>query len=180
MFFDKMGIPFAADVMNFVILTAILSAGNSGLYASSRMLWSLANEGMLSKKIVKINEHGVPMRALLLSMLGAVLSLFSSIYAADTVYLALVSIAGFAVVVVWLSIPLAQIKFRKVFLKEHSISELSYKTPFTPVLPYVTIILLLISIVGLLGMLRKEQDFYLEFHLLFLCYLYHYFRYKKW
>ena len=98
----------AADIMNVVILTAILSAGNSGLYASSRMLWSLANEGMLSQKVVKINEHGVPMRALLLSMAGAVLALFSSIYAADTVYLALVSIAGFAVVVVWLSIPMAQ------------------------------------------------------------------------
>ena len=66
--FDKMGIPFAADIMNVVILTAILSAGNSGLYASSRMLWSLANEGMLSQKVVKINEHGVPMRALLLSI----------------------------------------------------------------------------------------------------------------
>lgn len=49
--FDKMGVPFAADIMNFVILTAILSAGNSGLYASSRMLWSLANEGMLSKSV---------------------------------------------------------------------------------------------------------------------------------
>ena len=96
--------------MNFVILTAILSAGNSGLYASSRMLWSLANEGMLNKKLVKINKHGVPMTALLISMAGAVLSLFSSIYAADTVYLALVSIAGFAVVVVWLSIPMAQIQ----------------------------------------------------------------------
>ena len=52
------------------------------------------------------------MTALLISMAGAVLSLFSSIYAADTVYLALVSIAGFAVVVVWLSIPMAQINFR--------------------------------------------------------------------
>lgn len=51
--FDKMRIPFVADVINFVILTAILSAGNSGLYASSRMLWSLANEGMLSKKLLK-------------------------------------------------------------------------------------------------------------------------------
>lgn len=178
--FDKMGIPFAADVMNFVILTAILSAGNSGLYASSRMLWSLANEGMLSKKIVKINEHGVPMRALLLSMLGAVLSLFSSIYAADTVYLALVSIAGFAVVVVWLSIPLAQIKFRKVFLKEHSISELSYKTPFTPVLPYVTVILLLISIVGIAWDASQRAGLYFGIPFIILCYLYHYLRYKKW
>ena len=122
--FDKMGIPFAADIMNFVILTAFLSAGNSGLYASSRMLWSLANEGMLNKKVVKINKHGIPMTALLISMAGAVLTLFSSIYAAATVYLALVSIAGFAVVIVWLSIPLAQINFRKQWKLEHSEDEL--------------------------------------------------------
>ena len=41
--FEKIGIPYAADIFNFVILTAILSAANSGLYASGRMLWSLAN-----------------------------------------------------------------------------------------------------------------------------------------
>ena len=82
-------------------------------------------------------------------MIGAVPALFSSIYAADTVYLALVSIAGFTVVVVWLSIPLAQIIFRKSFLKNHSLDELSYKTPMTPALPYFTIVLLLISIVGI-------------------------------
>ena len=42
--FNSIGLPFAGDVMNFVVLTAILSAANSGLYASTRMLWSLANE----------------------------------------------------------------------------------------------------------------------------------------
>lgn len=41
--FNQMGIPYAADLMNFVVLTAIVSAANSGLYASTRMLWSLAN-----------------------------------------------------------------------------------------------------------------------------------------
>lgn len=159
--FDKMRIPFAADMMNFVILTAILSAGNSGLYASSRMLWSLANEGMLS-------------------MIGAVLALFSSIYAADTVYLALVSIAGFAVVVVWLSIPLAQINFRKSFLKNHSLDELSYKTPMTPVLPYFTIVLLLISIVGIAWDASQRAGLYFGLPFIALCYVYHYLRYKKW
>lgn len=178
--FDKMGIPFAADAMNIVILTAILSAGNSGLYASSRMLWSLANEGMLSKKVVKINEHGVPMRALLLSMVGAVLALFSSIYAADTVYLALVSIAGFSVVVVWLSIPLAQINFRKDFLKTHTVDELSYKTPFTPVLPWITIILLLISVIGIAWDASQRAGLYFGIPFIALCYIYHYLRYKKW
>src|SRR5699024_2097740 len=44
-----MGIPYAADIMNFVVLTAIISAANSGLYASTRMLWSLGNEGTIPK-----------------------------------------------------------------------------------------------------------------------------------
>ncbi|MCB5065657.1 amino acid permease [Streptococcus mutans] len=176
--FDKMGIPFAADIMNFVILTAILSAGNSGLYASSRMLWSLANEGMISPRVVKINEHGVPMRALLLSMAGAVLSLFSSIYAADTVYLALVSIAGFAVVVVWLSIPMAQINFRKEWLKSYAQEDLFYKTPFTPILPYITIMLLLISIVGIAWDASQRAGLYFGIPFILLCYLYYYWRHK--
>ncbi|KXT86258.1 Arginine permease RocE [Streptococcus oralis] len=178
--FDKIGIPYAADIMNFVILTSILSAGNSGLYASSRMLWSLANEGMISKKVVKINQHGVPMRALLLSMIGAVLALFASIYAADTVFLALVSIAGFAVVVVWLSIPLAQIRFRKEWLKEHSENELAYKTPFTPYLPYVSILLLIVSIIGIALDESQRPGLYFGLPFMAVTYLYYYLVHKKW
>lgn len=49
-----MGIPYAADIMNFVVLTAIISAANSGLYASTRMLWSLGNEGTIPKNISKL------------------------------------------------------------------------------------------------------------------------------
>lgn len=116
--FDKMGIPYAADIMNFVILTAILSAGNSGLYASSRMLWSLSNEGQIGSWVAKIDDRGVPVRALVMSIIGAVGALFASKYAEDSVFLALVSIAGFAVVGVWLSIPFAQINFRKEWIKK--------------------------------------------------------------
>lgn len=177
--FDKMGIPFAADLMNFVILTAILSAGNSGLYASSRMLWSLANEGMISKKVVKINKQGVPMRALCLSMIGIILALLSSIYAADSVFVALVSIAGFAVVAVWLSIPIAQIRFRKEWIKKHDEKELVYKVPFSPILPYITIILLVISIIGIAWDKTQRAGLYFGLPFIFICYLYYYLRYKK-
>lgn len=177
--FDKIGLPYAADIMNFVILTAILSAGNSGLYASSRMLWSLANEGMISRKVVKINRHGVPMRALLLSMLGAALSLFASFYAADTVFLALVSIAGFAVVVVWLSIPIAQIRFRKEWLKEHQEEELAFKTPFSPFLPYITIVLLVLSVVGIAWDKSQRAGLYFGLPFVGLCYLYYYLRHRR-
>ena len=58
--FKLMGIPFAADLMNFVVLTAIVSAANSGLYASTRMLWSLGNEGTLPKYFAKTTRAGSP------------------------------------------------------------------------------------------------------------------------
>ncbi len=45
---DSIGIPYAADIMNFVILTALLSVANSGLYAATRMLFSLSVEKMAS------------------------------------------------------------------------------------------------------------------------------------
>lgn len=177
---DKIGIPYAADLMNLVILSAILSASTSGLYATSRMLWSLANEGMISKNVVRINKHGVPMRAMWLSMAAVVIALIASVYAADTIFLALVSIAGFAVVITWLSIPLAQINFRKVFLKDHSESELAYKAPFSPILPWITIILLLVSVVGIAWDESQRAGLYFGVPFMIICYLYHKWKFKTW
>ncbi|MEG3243769.1 amino acid permease [Streptococcus suis] len=177
---DKIGFPYAADIMNFIILTAILSASTSGLYASSRMLWSLANEGMISKELVKINKHGVPMRGMILSMIGVVIALIASIYAEDTIFLALVSIAGFAVVIAWLAIPLAQIGFRREFLKTHSVDELEYKTPFSPTLPWITVVLLVISIIGIGWDPSQRAGLYFGVPFMIGCYIYHYIRFKKW
>ncbi|CYY28812.1 amino acid permease [Streptococcus suis] len=177
---DKIGFPYAADIMNFIILTAVLSASTSGLYASSRMLWSLANEGMISKELVKINKHGVPMRGMILSMIGVVIALVASIYAEDTIFLALVSIAGFAVVIAWLAIPLAQIGFRREFLKNHSEDELEYKTPFSPTLPWITVVLLVISIIGIGWDPSQRAGLYFGVPFMIGCYIYHYIRFKKW
>lgn len=127
--------------MNFVVLTAIISAANSGLYASTRMLWSLANEGTIPAIIAKTNKRGIPVFALLLSMLGGVLALLSSIYAAGTVYLVLVSVSGLAVVFVWIAISLCELIFRRRFLAAgHQLSELKYRTPWYPVVPWFAFI----------------------------------------
>lgn len=67
---ERVGVPYAADIMNFVILTAILSAANSGLYASSRMLWSLADKKTISPWFARLTKRGVPLNALLISMVG--------------------------------------------------------------------------------------------------------------
>ncbi|PNB48419.1 amino acid permease, partial [Pseudomonas sp. GW456-E7] len=66
--FAEIGIPYAADIMNFVILTALLSVANSGLYASTRMMWSLANENMISSRFKKVTSKGIPLNALMISM----------------------------------------------------------------------------------------------------------------
>lgn len=173
--FKSIGLPFAGDLMNFVVLTAILSAANSGLYASTRMLWSLANEGMIPQKYAKTNSHGVPMIALVLSMLGGVLALLSSVIAASTVYLVLVSISGLAVVIVWMAIAYSQINFRKQWLKDgHSTSELKFKTPWYPVLPWAAFILSFLSCVLIIFDPTQRMALFYMLPFLIICYAVYY------
>ena len=148
--FEKIGLPWAADIFNFVILTAILSAANSGLYASGRMLWSLSNEGTLPRCFARLTPRGIPLVALSVSMLGGLLALFSSIVAADTVYVALSAISGFAVVAVWLSICASHYAFRRQYQREGKpLSGLKYRAPWFPLTPILGFALCLLACVGL-------------------------------
>lgn len=169
--FNSIGLSFAGDLMNFVVLTAILSAANSGLYASTRMLWSLAHEGMIPIKYAKTNSRNVPMLALCLSMLGGILALVSSVVAASTVYLVLVSISGLAVVIVWMAIALSEINFRKQFLKDgHKLSELKFKTPWYPVVPWAAFIMSLLSCVLIVFDPNQRSALFYMIPFLILCY----------
>ena len=114
--FTYIGIPYSADIMNFVIITALLSAANSGLYAASRMLWTLSDQGHLPKQFSALTRMGTPLNAIIVSMAGGAASLLSSVFAPNTIYLALVSISGLAVVVVWMSIAASQLAFRRDFV----------------------------------------------------------------
>ncbi|WP_027954932.1 S-methylmethionine permease [Halobacillus kuroshimensis] len=147
---DRIGIPYAADVMNFVILTAILSAANSGLYASARMLWSLADKETISPVFAKLTKKGVPLTAIIFSMLGGGLALLSSVIAPDTVYIVLVSISGLAVVVVWMSISASHFLFRRAHRRAGGEDgDLSYKAPWYPVVPITAFLLCLASCIGI-------------------------------
>lgn len=148
--FDKMGIPFAADIMNFVILTALLSASNSGLYASSRMLWALSKSNMASPFLSKLSRRGVPFRALTVSAIVASVALVSSIVAPDTVFLWLSGISGFAGILVWMGVALSQYLFRRRYLAEgNRLDDLKYKVKLFPLVPILAIILCLVALVGL-------------------------------
>jgi len=179
--FERIGLPFAADIMNFVILTAILSAANSGLYAASRMLWSLSDQRMITPFFSKLNASGVPTRAVLFSMIGGLLALFSSIYAPGSVYIALVSISGLAVVVVWMSISASQFMFRKRYLQEgKDVSDLVYRTPWYPFVPILSFLMCLASLIGIAFDPTQRVALYFGFPFIAVCYIVHHLTKTSW
>jgi len=178
--FDYVGIPYAADVMNFVIITALLSAGNSGLFSCARMLFSLSREGHGPRAFTKLTRRGIPLVALSVSMIGGLASLLSSVVAAQTVYLLLVSVAGFAVVAVWMSIVAAQFFHRRAFVRAGGdVKTLAYRTPFYPLVPILAFVLLLISVVAIA--FDPNQIAALNFGIPFVvaCYLFFWLRYGR-
>lgn len=147
--FEQAGIPYAADLMAFIVIVALLSAGNSGLYACSRLLYSLARSRQLPAAFGRTTRRGVPLLAVTASLAGGLFSLLSSVLSPGAVYLALVSVAGFAVVAVWIIIVVAQIRYRRALLASgHEASELPYRAPGYPWVPLAALIACGVSLVA--------------------------------
>ncbi|CBG40621.1 amino acid permease [Helicobacter mustelae] len=144
---DKIGIPFAGDIMNFIIIIAIFSVSNSGLYASSRMLWSLGNTGKIPRFFGKVNHRGTPVNAVIFSMLGSLSALSSLVFAPEIVFSTLIGVSGFTSILTWMSVSLAQYNFRKSCSQE-MLAKLPYKTPFMPYTPIIALFLCSASIIG--------------------------------
>lgn len=175
--FNNIGIPYAGTIMNFVVLTAILSCANSGLYAATRMLWSLSNEKMISKAFGKVNKNGIPMKALIVTTFGGVLSLISSVIPAQTVYIVLVSISGLAVVIVWMGIAASQFMFRRTYLKEgNNIKDLKFKTPLYPIVPIAAFVLCFSSCVLVVFDPSQRMALFYTIPFVALCYIFYYMR----
>ncbi|WP_081976189.1 amino acid permease [Ureibacillus manganicus] len=176
---DLVGIPYAADIMNFVILTAVLSVGNSCIYASTRLLWSMSNEGMAPKVFGKLDKRKVPFNALVFTMVFSLLSLLTSVLAADTVFVILMSIAGISVTISWMGIALSQYMFRKKYIKAGGrLEDLTYKIRFYPVLPIACIIIC----AGLLAFIATDPTQILGLIIgiafLVVSYLFYYFKHE--
>lgn len=138
--FEKAGIAFAASLMNAVILTAVLSAGNSSLYASTRMLYSMANAGQAPRIFGKLNNRGVPVAGIILTCAIGALAFLASFFGDGMVYIWLmnaISITGF---IFWLGISISHYRFRKALIAQgHSLDKLPYKAKWFPIGPIFAI-----------------------------------------
>ena len=139
--FQHAGLLSAATVMNAVILTSVLSAGNSGMYAATRMLYNMATEGNAPRVFAKLTRNGVPLYALIGSTVIASLCLFSSLYSPQAVYIWLLNLAGMTEFIVWLAIAICHYRFRRGYVMHgYDVNLLPYKAgmfPFGPVLAFV-------------------------------------------
>jgi GABA permease len=110
---DTIGIPGSADVMNAIIVTAVLSCLNSGLYTGSRMLFALARRGDAPKGLLDVNRRGVPVKAILLTTAIGFLSTILAWLSPDTVFLFLVNSSGAVALFVYLLIAVAELRMRR-------------------------------------------------------------------
>ncbi len=135
---DRMGIGAAGDIMNAIILTAVLSSLNSGLYAASRMLFALTRKGHAPRGLVKLSGRGVPVRSILIGTVVALISIGMSYLSPDTVFAFLINSYGAVALFVYLLIALAQVRLRRR-LERESPEKLTLKMWLFPWLSYLTI-----------------------------------------
>ncbi len=115
---EIIGIPGAADVMNAVIVTAVLSCLNSGMYTGSRMLFALARRGDAPKGLLDVNRRGVPVKAILLTSSIGFASTGLAYLSPDTVFLFLVNSSGAIALFVYVLIACSQLKMRRQLERE--------------------------------------------------------------
>ncbi|MEG1585008.1 MAG: amino acid permease, partial [Anaerovorax sp.] len=134
---ENAGFDFAGDVMNFVVITAALSCGNSLLYSCMRLLFGMASEGQAPKALAKVTKNGVPRNALIFTMILVCLYQLTSVYQPAVIALLLVAISSLAGMINWACICLSQIRFRKQYLASGGkLEDLKFKMFGFPFLSY--------------------------------------------
>jgi len=144
--FDKIGIPGAAHIINFVVLTAALSAFNSGMFSTGRMLYNLSLQNNGPKYFGQLNKHQTPRRGILFSASFLLVAVFLNYIIPEKVFMFISSVATVAVITSWTIILLTQIKFRQSKSKEE-VGKLAFKMPFHPFSNYVALVFLAFVIV---------------------------------
>ena len=139
--FQRAGLLSAAAVMNAVVLTSVLSAGNSGMYASTRMLYTLARAGKAPRVFARLTANGVPRNALIATTVVAGLCFFSFVFSPQRVYIWLLNMSGMTGFIAWLGIAISHYRFRRGYaLQGRDLAQLPYRAglfPFGPVFAFV-------------------------------------------
>lgn len=146
--FSLFQIPYAGTVINFILLTAALSALNSQVYSSSRMLFSLATSHQAPKFLGYQNSKGVPTSAITVSGAVLLLTVLLSYILPKQIFVYTVSASGFLGLINWLSVSATHYFYRKKLMKK-SPTELKYLSPAYPYLSFLCFFAVLLAILSI-------------------------------
>ncbi|QET72381.1 amino acid permease [Bordetella bronchiseptica] len=147
--FERAGLLAAASIMNAVVLTSVLSAGNSGMYAATRMLYSLARDGKAPARFGRLSRSGVPLWALLATTAVAALCFLSFLFSPKAVYIWLLNTSGMTGFIAWLGIAISHYRFRRGYVAQgNNLADLPYVSPFFPFGPLFAFVLCLVITLG--------------------------------
>ena len=152
--FSQLGIGWAAHILNFIILTAALSVYNSGMYANSRMLFGLAQQGNAPKIFKQVNKQGVPIPAVIFSAFLIFWCVILNYKLPEKALSNLIYIVVGALVLNWAMISLTHLKFIKAMKAEGKISSFpALWSPFSNylVLAFISVVLYIMWTQGLSG-----------------------------
>jgi GABA permease len=153
---EVLRIPAAAQIMNAVILTAVLSALNSGLFASSRMMMALSLHGDSPAGVSKVNTRGVPVPAILLSTAFGYAAVVMSYVSPEHVFKFLVDSYGTVAIFVYLLIAVSELRMRRR-LEREAPERLKVRMWAFPYLTYVAIATM-IAIVGAMAFIPDQRS----------------------
>jgi L-asparagine transporter-like permease len=118
MVMEALRLPAAGGVMNFVILVAALSAMNSQLYISTRMMFSLSRAGQAPRALGALTARGIPFNALLVSTSGIAVATVLSVVSPGRAFLMMVSVSVFGAMFTWMMIFVTHFFFRRARNRE--------------------------------------------------------------
>ncbi|MCH4188397.1 MAG: amino acid permease [Megasphaera sp.] len=138
MVFEELGISGAANIINFVVITAALSSCNSGIYSTSRMLYNLSLQGTAPKAFSVVSKHQVPYRCICISVFFMLIGVILNYFLPATVFEVITSVSAFACMVTWMMILFCQMSYRKQLSPEEK-KHIRYKMPWSPYSNYFTL-----------------------------------------
>lgn len=134
--------------MNIVVVTAVLSCLNSGLYTASRMLFALAHQGNAPKALVQVNRRGVPVRAILICMVVGYLSVIMDYVSPHGVFMFLLNSSGAVGLFIYLLIALSELTMRRK-LEQEAPDRLRVRMWLYPWLTWLCILAILVVLVSM-------------------------------
>lgn len=144
----RIGIPGAAEIMNVIVLTAVLSCLNSGVYITSRVLFTLAARGDAPESLIKLSERKVPVRAILLGSSLGYGAVITAVISPSVLFAFLLNTSGAIMLVVYLIVALAQIRQRST-LSPEQVQGLTVRMWFFPWASWLVIVAILAVLIAM-------------------------------